>query len=106
MAAQKSDTPASVALNLDTLEREASDQPAFVVTVGGKRVEFNDPQELDWQALALAQSNPAGFLREAIPDAKQQALFFSQKIPVWKLNRLILSYYNHYGVDPEAPAAS
>lgn len=100
------DKPAPVSLNLDTVEREGGDRPPFVFTLGGKRIQLADALELDWKILITAEKDPPQFYREAIMDDEQRKHFFAQKIPGWKMQRLMRSYFEHYGINPEALAAS
>lgn len=87
-----------VILDLDAEERDPSEiKPPFIVVVGGRRVAFADPTELDWRDLA-AVSIPGDLLRVAMSREDRQHL---QKLnlPGWKFNRLMKSYYEHYDLD-------
>lgn len=85
--------------DLDTLEREGARDP-FVVRVGGAEVTFLDPQELDWQDLTGAdQGDPKQFLGIVLGD-KDRDIFFSERLPAWKLNELMKAYLKHYGLTP------
>ena len=99
--AEAKKTSDGVAFDLDALERESTTTP-FVAKVNGDVVNFADPQELDWQVLTnMDPRNPRSFLRSVIAPDDQDA-FFAAKIPGWKMNKLMESYLEHYGL-PTTP---
>lgn len=110
MTTKKSDTP-SVDLNLDKLEREGAPRP-FSFVLGGKHVTAQDPMEMDWKDAAKVE---AAFGSGDYESALQIILgdefekVSDERLPGWKLNRLITSVMEHYGQtlgDPgESPAS-
>jgi len=98
------DSP-TVSLNLDTLQREGEPREPFSLVLGGKRYVFGDVQDVDWQQVIAALRNPYLFFRGIITE-KDQDEFFAQKMPTWKMNKLMESYLEHYGMPTsgEAPA--
>jgi hypothetical protein len=94
--ATRSDTPAPISLNLDSLEREGAPGP-FVVVLGGDRYTFLDAQEIDWQDLQAALGDPRTFLRLVLPEG-QGAKFLSLKVATHKIRRLIDNYREHFGL--------
>lgn len=91
------------ALDLDSMEREGTVGP-FDFILEGKRYLMSDPQEVDWQDLMAAISNPVMFFRIVLP-ADDRAAFFAAKLPTWKMNKLMERYQEHYGL-PSAPNAA
>lgn len=86
----------SVSINLDELERENPTEP-FVFIHKGKRYLASDPQDIDWQALLRALSDPVLFFRLVLPaDDVQQ--FLDTTMPGWKMNMLMERYRQHYGL--------
>ncbi len=93
----------AVALDLDALERESAPGP-FDILLGGKRYMLSDPQEVDWQDLQSAMSNPHMFFRLVLP-AEDQIQFFETRLPAWKMRKLMQRYQDHYGI-PDYPNAA
>lgn len=85
-----------VALDLDKLEREGAPAP-FDFTLEGRRYIMSDPKEVDWQDLLSAMQNPVMFFRLVLP-ADDQRLFFRTRLASWKMNQLMTSYQDHYGL--------
>lgn len=90
-----SDKPAKVAFNLDTFERENAPEP-FVIVLGGRRIEFADPQDLDWQD--LMEIDDPDELTEKCLSAEDKVYFYSQKIEAFKLRELLERFRDHYGL--------
>lgn len=87
-----------VILDLDTEERSEKDiLPPFIVNVGGRKVTFKDPSDIDWRDLASVQI-PADLLRVSLERDDLKHLQ-DQALPAWKFNRLMESYYDHYGLE-------
>lgn len=99
----KPDKPAPVAMNLDTLDREARPEP-FAVVHGGRHYEFVDPQDIDWRDLIQVLQRPAVFFEKCL-SPEDSPEFEKTPMPGWKLNALISKYLEHYGV-PSLPEAS
>jgi hypothetical protein len=96
------DQQSKVALNLDDLEREGGSPQPFDFQLAGKRFILSDPQEIDWQDLMSAMSNPTMFFRMVLP-ADSHAEFFATKIPSWKMNQLMGAYQRHYKLPTQGP---
>lgn len=90
------------AFNLDALEREGDPAP-FEFILNDRAFEMSDPQEVDWQDITAAMTNPYMFFKLVLPAADQQE-FFAAKLPSWKLSKLMEAYQDHYGL-PSAPNA-
>lgn len=88
--------PTTPALDLDKLEREGA-PGTFDFTLEGRRYIMSDPKEVDWQDLLAAMSNPVMFFRLVLP-ADDQREFFQTRLPAWKMNKLMQSYQDHYGL--------
>jgi hypothetical protein len=92
------------ALDLDKLEREGHAAAPFDFVLSGKRYMMSDPQEVDWQDLMAGMNNPVMFFRLVLP-REDQAQFFAERIPGWKMNTLMKRYQDHYGL-PSGPNAA
>jgi hypothetical protein len=88
---------APAALDLDKLEREGGSPKPFDFVLEGKRYIMADPQEIDWQDLLSAMSNPVMFFRMVLP-ADDQRTFFRTRLPAWRMNKLMSAYQDHYGL--------
>jgi hypothetical protein len=86
----------SITLNLDAIEREKTYEP-FVVGIGGRSVTMTDPAEIDWKDLAEIDQ-PVQFFKYAC-DKETRDYLLTQKIPGWKLGKLIEAYMAHYGLE-------
>lgn len=87
-----------VMLDLDTLERDQKDvKEPFVVNVGGKRITFNDPTEVDWRDLASI-SGPGDLIRVALSREDRRHLG-EQEMPTWKFSKLMDAYSLHYNLE-------
>lgn len=91
-----SDTPAGVKLNLDTYEHEAERPEPFAVVVGGKRIILNDPFYLDWQD--AADVDDPFELAEKCMSEEDREHFLETRLPMWKLQKLVEAYQEHYGL--------
>lgn len=85
------------ALDLDALEREGGTPKPFDFVHEGKRYMLSDPQSIDWQDLIAAMRSPVLFLRMVMPP-EDHVDFFRSKMPSWKMNALMKSYQDHYGL--------
>lgn len=84
-----------VILDLDLEQRPAKDvKPPFVVKVGGRKIPWADPAEIDWKKLASVQI-PADMLRVALSN-EDRAYLNEQDLPAWKFNKLLEAYSTHY----------
>jgi hypothetical protein len=96
--------PAKVSLDLDLLEAEGHQVEPFTVRVGGQEFTFHNPREIDWQDILLAMRNPLMFVKYALGE-EQYAPFLAQRIPEWKMERLVSEFFKHYGM-PSLPELS
>jgi hypothetical protein len=87
---------ADIVLDLDTEERTDT-RPVFAANVGGRRIVMQDPEDLDWQDLYEIQT-PQDFLHACLSPEDRKHLF-EQKLPAWKLGKLISAFMNHYGLE-------
>jgi hypothetical protein len=92
-AARNSD----VSIDLDALEREGDKPGPFTFQHEGHTFNMLDPQDIDWQDLLSGMRNPALFIRFAMP-LPDQKTFFGQRVPAWKMNKLMEEYQNHFGL--------
>ena len=88
-------TPAP--FDLDALEREDTPAP-YRFTLGGREyVVATDPQEVEWQKLAAVGDDAIELMRLLL-DEKDFEEFNKQKMPIWKLRRLVGRVMLHYGM--------
>lgn len=108
---RRTDTPADIAVNLDTLEREGDPGP-FPVVVGGKRYELLDAQDLDFRQLIDSQrAMMVGEVErafECVLAEKDREPFLANRLPMWKLKALFDAYAEHFGMPfgPGGPGES
>lgn len=89
--------PERVSINLDSLERE--DRPEeFSAVVGGKRLVFADPKEVDYRLLMEFEANPNLFFSEALSEEDKEHWDSQERIPAWKLEALVAAYRDHFGL--------
>jgi hypothetical protein len=93
------------AMNLDELEREGGPTQPFDFVLEGKRYLLADPQDLDWQDIISAMSNPVMFFRLVLPP-EDHATFFKARIAGWKMNALMRGYQDHYGLPSQGEAGA
>lgn len=105
------DKPAKIGLNLDSVERDGVVDP-YVIVLNGKRYVLTDVQECDYRELLTVQrammgGEPEKALEILISD-EDKAEFFANKLPNWKVEKLMRGYNEHYGLPTpgEAPASS
>ena len=99
------DTPAKVALNLDTAKRPDKPKP-FTVVLDGERYLLADAQELDYRVLLDSQRTAfAGDAQQAIDlviAESDRESFLASRMPAWKLRLLFDAYNQHYGINSDA----
>lgn len=90
--------PAGVKLasNLDTYEREKPGEP-FWFQHEGQYFHMLDPEDVDFQDIIIGQENPRLMLHVLI-DEGQRDTFFSLKMPLGKMKKLIADYTRHFGL--------
>lgn len=80
-------------VDLDSLERDKT-YPVFVFQIAGRKIEFKDPSNLDWQDL-LKLDDETDFIELAMED-EDSRFFLSQKVEAWKVRKLMKLYQDHY----------
>ncbi|WP_073946526.1 hypothetical protein [Streptomyces kebangsaanensis] len=84
-------------LDLDAIEREGDpDAGPFTVTVAGARYTLADPVGLPWRAIAHLGSDIEHDVHTLFGDQAEQ--FRRHPMPVWKLNRLVDAWKEHYAL--------
>ncbi len=103
MAAPRKTTPTSSAplseevdLDLDTLEVPQATRP-FAAKIRGRRIEFADPQNLDWQTLAQID-HPILFLKYCVNAEDREFIREQAGISGREFNALMTAYQEHYNV--------
>lgn len=94
-----------VHLDLDALDRDGTQPGPFVFTLSGQRFVLDDPRDIDWQDLIIAQRNPLMFIKFTMGD-EQYKSFLALRVPEWKMERLMVEFWKHFGVtdSPEVRA--
>lgn len=96
--------PVNVDFDLDAYQRpEADIIPPFVVRLGGKVIEMQNPDDMDWKDL-LDITDPVNFLRYSVT-ADERAHIFSLEIPGHKLNELMERYQAHFKIQEKVQRA-
>ncbi len=94
-----------VTLDLDALEREGDKKAPYSFRVGGEVFVLNDPREMDWQDLLIAQRTPLMFIQLCMGREVYER-FLAIRIPEWAMEKLITDFFGYYGMEigPEASA--
>ncbi len=97
--------PVAVDLDLDTLERDGSRPGPYRIRLSGQVFEFQDPRDIDWQDLVMAQRNPLLFLKFCLGE-EQYKLFSVLPLPDWGMEKLMKGFFRHFGMgdSPEVSA--
>lgn len=104
-----------VNLDLDTLDREhvrglPEKKAPFVVNIEGRPVVFKDAIDVDALILMDLLSSPGRFFKGTLDgeDYKHVMDVYSKpgKLPGWKLNGLMQSYQDYYGLDEQGNAVA
>lgn len=85
-----------LASNLDTYEKERPGEP-FWFQHEGQFFHMVDPEDVDFQDIIIGQENPRLMLHVLI-DAEQRDTFFSLRMPVGKMKKLVADYTRHFGL--------
>jgi hypothetical protein len=94
-----------VDFDLDTVEKDAVDQrPVFRTKLKGRAIEMTSPDDVDWQDL-MDIGQPVELLSYVI-DRDDLRFIREQRIPGWKLNKLMEAYSIHYGLDERMKRAN
>ncbi len=88
--------PREIDVDLDSMERDKS-YPTFRFAVAGREIDFTDPAELDWQDL-LKLDEESEFIQLAM-SPEDSKFFLEQKVPAWKLRKLMKMYQDHYELE-------
>lgn len=93
-----------VILDLDAYERPESEiKPPFIVKVGGKKITFKDPADLDWKDLAAVTIPPDLF--SVALDSEDRKHIRATPMEGFRFNRLMEAYYDHYDLEDKIRAA-
>jgi hypothetical protein len=93
-----------VDFDLDAAQRPPERvKPLFKARIGGRVVEFADPETLDWKDL-LDIEEPVGFLRYSVSEADRMHII-GLKMEAWRLGDLMEAYQNHYGFEDKLAEA-
>lgn len=89
-------TPEKVHLNLDTVERDPEHSfEVFAFVLNGRRIEIQDPAEIDYQDLLECES-PAEFLRYTMTEEDRDYLAGAKGLKGWRFGKLLEAYLKHY----------
>lgn len=87
--------PQDVDLDLDAYERPANEViKPFTVRLGGRTIEFTNPDDLDWKDL-LDIEDPIDFLHYCVTDEDRKHIL-AQDVPGHKFAKLMQTYQDHY----------
>jgi len=107
MTTTKTDKPAGVNLNLDTLESEGSKEP-FVFVIGGRRFVVDDIEDHDWQdLLEFDATDAAASIRLMLGDEQYEAFHATRGVSMRKTKALLTAIQEHFGMGdlPEGGAS-
>lgn len=82
--------------NLDTYENEKPAEP-FWFQHDGEYFRLMDPEDVDFQDILVGQENPRLMLHVLL-DAGHRDRFFSKRLPMGKMKKLIMDYTKHFGL--------
>jgi hypothetical protein len=85
-----------LASNLDTYEREAPEKP-FWFQHEGEFFRMMDPEDVDLTDILVGQENPRLMLHVLL-DESHRDRFFTKKMPMGKMKKLVKDYQTHYGM--------
>jgi len=90
--------PAGVKLssNLDTYEKEKPTEE-FWFQHEDQFFRMVDPDEVDFQDIVIGQENPR-LMMHVLIEPEQRDEFFSKRLPVGKMKKLIRDYTRHFGL--------
>lgn len=96
--------PVNVDFDLDAYERPADEIiPPFVVRLGGRVIEMQNPDDIDWKDL-LDITDPVNFLRHSVTKEERNHIF-SLNIPGHKLNAMMERYQEHFKIEEKMEKA-
>lgn len=85
-----------VNLSLDDLEKENRKDP-YRITLRGRVIELQDPQDIDWLVLAELEDDPVRFVTECMTDDDAD-FFMEKKLESWKVEELMKDFMRYYGL--------
>jgi len=85
-----------VNLSLDDLEKE-NPRDSFVITLAGRTIVLNDPQDIDWLDLMDVEDDPTRFIVLSMNEEDAE-FFMGQRLESWKVNKLMDMFMQHYGL--------
>lgn len=85
-----------LASNLDTYEKEKPEEP-FWFQHDGEFFRMLDPEDVDFQDIIIGQENPR-LMMHVLIDAGQRDRFFSKRLPIGRMKKLIRDYTKHFGL--------
>jgi hypothetical protein len=85
-----------LASNLDAYERERPENP-FWFQHEGQYFRMVDPDDVDFQDVIIGQENPRLMLHVLL-DPDQRDSFFSLRMPIGKMKKLVADYTTHFGM--------
>ncbi len=85
-----------LASNLDVYEKERPHEP-FWFQHEGKYFHMIDPEDVDFQDIFIGQENPRLMLH-VLMDPQHRDAFFSLRMPMGKMKKLISDYTRHFGL--------
>ena len=89
----------SIAINLDTVERD-NVRPPFVFVLNGHEFQLEDAANFDWQFVNGIEDE-VELLKEAMTPEDLE-IFLAAKLPLWKMEKLGSAYQEHFGAgEPE-----
>lgn len=92
-----------IQLNLDSVDRERVYE-SFHFVLGGRKIQMIDPAELPWQFLENLDRE-MDVITEAMTEDDRKFFMAQDKLPAWKLERLVRDYQDHFGIDTEGKGA-
>lgn len=85
-----------VASNLDTYEKEKPEEP-FWFQHEGEFFQMSDPEDVDFQDIVIGQENPRLMMHVLMVEDHRDR-FFSKRLPMGKMKKLLGDYTKHYGL--------
>jgi hypothetical protein len=85
-----------LASNLDTWEKEKPEEP-FWFQHEGEYFRMLDPEDVDFQDIVVGQENPR-LMMHVLLDEGHRDRFFSKRLPIGRMKKLIRDYTTHFGL--------
>lgn len=87
-----------VDFDLDALEKDPKQAvDTFAANIGDKRIEFANPEDVDWQDLVLVET-PVDMVQFLVTEDDLKHIR-AQRIPSWKVGELVNRILSHYRFD-------